>query len=57
MLLSLIEIILFLAVIVLAVAGPPKRRKQGAKTNPDAQRPSAYRVTPNGVLEYVDTDR
>jgi hypothetical protein len=56
MLVSLIEITLFLTVIVLAVAGPPKRKKKGAKTNPDAQTPSAYRVTANGRLEYVETD-
>ncbi|WP_162996597.1 hypothetical protein [Mucilaginibacter celer] len=56
MLVSLIEIILFLAVIVLAVAGPPKKKKQGVKINPDAQTPSAYRVTANGGLEYVEAD-
>lgn len=56
MLVSLIEIILFLAVIILAVAGPPKRKKKGAKIKSDAQTPSAYRVTANGGLEYVETD-
>ena len=56
MLVSLIEITLFLTVIVLAVAGPRKQKKKGAKANPDAQTPSAYRVTANGGLEYVEAD-
>jgi len=56
MLVSLIEITLFLAVIVLAVAGPRKQKKKGAKTNPDAQTPSPYRVTANGGLEYIEAD-
>lgn len=56
MLMSLIEIILFLAVIVLAVSGPQKGKKKGSKANPDAQTPSAYRVTANGGLEYVEAD-
>ncbi|MEO3402484.1 hypothetical protein AAFN85_01180 [Mucilaginibacter sp. CAU 1740] len=56
MLVSLIEITLFLTVIVLAVAGPPKRKKKGIKVTPDAQTPSAYRVTANGGLEYVEAD-
>ncbi|MFC0518658.1 hypothetical protein ACFFGT_30870 [Mucilaginibacter angelicae] len=53
---SLIEVSLFLCAIILAVSGPRKIKKKGNKTDPDAHTHSAYRVTPNGRLEYVETD-
>ncbi|MDB5148948.1 MAG: hypothetical protein JWQ57_2968 [Mucilaginibacter sp.] len=54
MLMSLIEVSLFLCAIILAVSGPRKSKKKDTKT--DARTHSAYRVTPNGGLEYVETD-
>lgn len=56
MLMSLIEVALFLGAMILAVAGPRKSKKKGNKIDPDAYTHSAYRVTANGGLEYVETD-
>jgi hypothetical protein len=53
MLVSLIEITLFLAAIILAVSGPRKRKKKGDNINPDAFLRSEYHVAENGKLELV----
>lgn len=56
MLMSLIEVSLFLCAIILPVSGPRKSKKKSNKPHPEAHKHSAYRVTPNGGLEYVETD-
>lgn len=56
MLVSLIEITLFLAVIILAVSGPRKRKKKSNNISPDAHIRSEYYVTANGGLEHVKAD-
>lgn len=56
MLVSLIEITLFLAVIILAVSGPRKRKKKDNNINPDALLRSEYHITENGKLEHVRSD-
>jgi hypothetical protein len=57
MLVSLIEITLFLAAIILAASGPRKRKKKGDNINPDALLRSEYHVAENGKLELVRGDR
>lgn len=54
MLVSLIEITLFLAAIILAVSGP--RKKKNNNINPDALLRSEYHVAENGKLELVKND-
>jgi hypothetical protein len=56
MLVSLIEITLFLAAIILAASGPRKRKKKGDNINPDALLRSEYHVAENGKLELVRGD-
>jgi hypothetical protein len=56
MLVSLIEITLFLAAIILAVSGPRKNKKKGNNINPDACMRSEYHVTESGALEHVKSD-
>ncbi len=56
MLVSLIEITLFLAVIILAASGPRKRKKKDNNINPDALLRSEYYVTENGGLEHVKSE-
>ncbi|UOE49269.1 hypothetical protein MTO98_33280 [Mucilaginibacter sp. SMC90] len=56
MLVSLIEITLFLAAIILAVSGPRKSKKKGNNINPDTHLYSEYHVTENGGLEHVKND-
>lgn len=53
MLMSLIEVALFLGAIVLAVSGPQKSKKKSNKINPDAYILSEYYVTENGSLEHI----
>ncbi|WP_190295223.1 hypothetical protein [Mucilaginibacter rubeus] len=56
MLVSLIEITLFLAAIILAVSGPRKSKKKDSNINPDAHLRSEYYVTENGGLEHVKSE-
>jgi hypothetical protein len=56
MLVSLIEITLCLAAIILAVSGPRKSKKKSNNINPDAHLRSEYHVTANGALEHVKSD-
>ncbi|MFS2187924.1 hypothetical protein ACCC92_14700 [Mucilaginibacter sp. Mucisp84] len=56
MLVSLIEITLFLTVIILAVSGPRKRKKKDNNINTDALLRSEYHITENGKLEHVRSD-
>jgi hypothetical protein len=56
MLVSLIEITLFLAAIILAVSGPRKSKKKGNNINRHARMRSEYYVTENGALEHVKSD-
>ncbi|MET3501661.1 hypothetical protein FHW88_003089 [Mucilaginibacter sp. SG538B] len=56
MLVSLIEITLFLTVIILAVSGPRKRKKKDNNINPDALLRSEYHITENGGLEHVKSE-
>jgi len=56
MLVSLIEITLFLAVIILAVSGPRKSKKKANNINPDALLRSEYHITESGELEHVRSD-
>lgn len=56
MLVSLIEITLFLTAIILAVSGPRKSKKKRNNINPDARLRSEYHVTENGALEHVKSD-
>jgi hypothetical protein len=56
MLVSLIEITLFLTAIILAVSGPRKSKKKGNNINADAWMRSEYYVTENGRLEHVKSD-
>jgi hypothetical protein len=56
MLVSLIEITLFLAAIILVVSGPQKSKKRGSNINPDAHLRSEYYVTENGGLEHVKSE-
>ncbi|WP_413670630.1 hypothetical protein ACEN9X_12220 [Mucilaginibacter sp. Mucisp86] len=56
MLVSLIEITLFLAAIILAVSGPRKGKKKGSNTDAGAHSRSEYYVTENGGLEHVKSE-
>ncbi len=56
MLVSLIEITLFLAAIILAVSGPRKSKKKSNNLHSDALLRSEYHVTESGGLEHVKSE-
>lgn len=56
MLMSLIEVALFLGAIILAVSGPRKNKKKENKINADALLHSEYHVTENGGLEHIKSN-